>query len=884
MNFKLLLLSICLFALPVAAQTFSGMVTDTQNQPVPYASLYLRENQSGVTTNINGSFKISLPVGDYTCDVSCLGYTTTTWKFHQSISGTVKTFQLAERVYSLNEVSVHPGGEDPAYRIIRMVIAASPYYQNQIKAYSANIYVKGTGKLVRIPGILNLSKDVRNFTKKYKGKLLVIEQQREVNYKSPKSYKVRLLANKNSFPEQIKIGINPETINLYDRMIFDKLSPIAPGAFHYYKYVLICTTSEGKHTIYKIQVIPRHNETQLLSGYIYIVDDLWCVSACDMLIADSHTVANLKVSCQEVNKSVFMPVSVSSKLDIHGAGFQALASVTYGMRYRNVIVNKQIRSSVVGIDRKEEAVNSTIAPADNKKIANGKRLLANKRKYQKKIEELTAKLNNKGDLSKREIYELSRLSAKLYAAPDSLQSKHRFERLTPMDLMKVSEDSLANSRDSAYWDNVRTAPLLPEEEESYAHLITKKKEKEKSEDKKDWSDVTTWWNLLVHGNKFESKDGNKWFRCYDFTSLVPEFNFVDGFWVGYKFSLGTKLSKATSLEFSPAGYYATARHKWIGKGKLAFNYAPRRQGRLMIEGGSLTADYNEVSGESRFFDAVSALIYADNYIKLYNRQYLTLSNKIEPANGLLFTSSLSWERRTILENSLHHSLLGQNAEINHPLENTSFSMPENRLLKASFDLEFTPSHYYRMDGNRKVYDQTNNPTFTLGYSQAFDTNSKNLSSQFSQVRMGVRQKIDVGLFNHFTWGSEAGTFFNRKDMQFPDYYHFPTVMNTSSRRSFCYGFTLLDCYTYSTDNRWAMMNMTWETPYLLVKYLPFLRMKSFDEAIHVRALASGDRHPYLEVGYSVGVEEISRVGLFLGFDHTGYRSIGISLSFPLLFE
>lgn len=55
-------------------------------------------------------------------------------------------------------------------------------------------------------------------------------------------------------------------------------------------------------------------------------------------------------------------------------------------------------------------------------------------------------------------------------------------------------------------------------------------------------------------------------------------------------------------------------------------------------------------------------------------------------------------------------------------------------------------------------------------------------------------------------------------------------MNVSS------GFALLDNYAYSTHARWAQANISWYTPYLLLKHLPFLKKKRYDEALHLRSL------------------------------------------------
>lgn len=63
--------------------------------------------------------------------------------------GISRDLVLLERTYELSEVRVTNGGEDPAYSIMRHVIANAPYYRTQVKSYTAGTYLKGTGPCER---------------------------------------------------------------------------------------------------------------------------------------------------------------------------------------------------------------------------------------------------------------------------------------------------------------------------------------------------------------------------------------------------------------------------------------------------------------------------------------------------------------------------------------------------------------------------------------------------------------------------------------------------------------------------------------------------------------------------------------------------------------
>ena len=158
---------ICSFTISLWAQTFKGRVVDLAGNPIPYAALYLKELKTGFTTDDNGCFQTSFPAGQYTCEVSSLGFDGQTFSFSISAGDVEKNIVLSEQIYSLREVNVVKGVEDPAYSVMRKAIANAPYYRTQVKGFRAGTYLKGTGKMKTIPAILKLSKEVRKESKEF---------------------------------------------------------------------------------------------------------------------------------------------------------------------------------------------------------------------------------------------------------------------------------------------------------------------------------------------------------------------------------------------------------------------------------------------------------------------------------------------------------------------------------------------------------------------------------------------------------------------------------------------------------------------------------------------------------------------------------------------
>lgn len=805
------------------AQSFKGTVTDTDGKPVPYAALYLREMKSGLTTDEHGRFQTKLSAGQYTCEVSSLGFISQTFTFQMLNRDYEKDIVLAERTYSLPEVNITKGNEDPAYAVMRKAIARAPYYRTQIKSYTAGTYLKGTGKGTAIPAVLKLSKEVRKDAKEWLGKLFVLEQQQIVNFTAPNVWNNKVLANKNSFPEEIGVDMGITTINLYTPELFGKVSPLNKNAFSYYRFKLdACFVEEGQ-MINKIRVIPKKDDNRLLEGDLFIVEDLWCISAADVNVRATGLKAKIKITCKEVQSSVFLPVSITTSSTIDIMGFKAEASYLAAIHYREVKTDIQ----------PETSTDKTAKPVTANAVVQPK--------------------------------------------------KHKFERPARIGRKDTQVDSLADKRDSLYWTAIRSVPLRLEEVQSYQYKEEKIALKdlspgEKSEKKTAVGQVL---NTIMWGKTFRTSNKNAWLTLPGLSAYIPEYNFVDGFWLGVKLKTGVKLSESSTLRFVPSFYYTTARKNWIGQGELTLDYAPRNRGYLSLSGGLLSADYNSESGESRLINSMSSSLFGHNHLKLYENAFFTVDHAIEPANGLLFSSSLSWQRRKMLDNHIRKSWFKRDAEPNIP-ENTAFRpMPENDILKASFELEYTPAHYYHMSQGKKVYEASRYPTFALKYDRAFPMSGSRYLTSYHLMQFSAKQKIEFGMFNRLHWSVNAGSFFDAKNLQFPDFKHFASTRILVTERSFDTGFSLLDNYVLSTNTRWAQANVSWYTPYLLLKHLPFLSRKAFDEALHLRSIVIYGGRPYTEIGYSIGFSDMARIGVFAGFDCLKFHSVGVSFSLPL---
>ena len=850
-----------LFTLTLLAQTFRGRVIDERGEGISYATIYIMELMRGFTVDEDGNFQVQLPIGNYHGEVSSLGFTPRRIDVNMTSNGINQTIVLEDRIYSLSEIIINNKGEDPAYAIMRKAIAYAPYNGALVKGYSAEMYLKGSGKLKSIPSIMKLSKTVREDARKYMGKLFLLEEQRKVVFKYPNTWEGEVIAYSNTFPDNVNVEIGLSMIRFYEPQLLGKISPLSKGAFSYYRYKMEGCFVDGDRLINKIKVIPRKDNPQLLSGDLYIVDNCWCVSEASLRVKVNGANINTQITCKEVAPSIYLPVSVNMETQIDMLGVKAEANYLASVDYLDVDI-------------------STVHVARDSKTDNAELIVKSANKKQQKLQAKIDKLSSKEDITLSDAYQLNKLMEKQTQQIDTTKKSNRYERASRSTGLKT--DSLAMLRDSIYWQSVRSVPLKLEEEQSYTYQKELSLRTESATKQSKVASSNKVLSALLFGKTFKSKNDKTWMTLNDLSTYIPEYNLVDGFWVGATVSTGYKFSEATILSFTPSAYYATARKAFVGSLDVKLSYAPYRMGELQISGGQLTTDYNGSCGESRFINSISSSLFGRNDLKLYEKRFATISNQIELVNSLLFTTSLIWQRRSMLRNYVQHSWFGKRAEPNIPSVNTFHLMPINELLKMTLGLQYTPAHYYRTSKGKKVYESSAWPTFTIQYEKAFDINRAVTSSVFQSANVSAKQNIEFGMFNQLKWSASCGLFWDKNNMQFPDYKHFMSSGLPVTEHSFDETFVLLNNYAYSNNTHWAQAHVSWYTPYLIIKQIPILKRKLFDEALHFHIMKVNHCKPYAEFGYSIGISEMARIGVFVGFETFNYQHVGVSVSVPFL--
>jgi hypothetical protein len=247
---KILMLILCGHTLSVPAQKIEGTVYDDNGKILPFASILIKGATKGVIANNEGNFIFNLSPGNYTLVCYYVGYTAQEKTVNLSSTNVSVNFNLKVQQLLLKEVVIKEGGEDPAYEIIRQAIKKRPFYEKQVKAYEAEVYIKGIIKLRKLPekvfGKKIPDEDRNNIALDSSGKGIVYlsESVTKISIQQPGKTKLEVISGRESgsngfgfnFPAIISFYQN--NVNTFESRLNPRgfVSPIADGALNYYNY------------------------------------------------------------------------------------------------------------------------------------------------------------------------------------------------------------------------------------------------------------------------------------------------------------------------------------------------------------------------------------------------------------------------------------------------------------------------------------------------------------------------------------------------------------------------------------------------------------------------------------------------------------------------
>jgi hypothetical protein len=846
------------------AQCIKGKVISLSGTPVPFATIYSQEVSKGTTSNVDGNYTLDLPKGKHTLTIRYLGYKTKEIEVVCEDSIQERDIVLEEQLYKIPEVRILASGEDPAYGIMRKAVAMSYYYLNQVEAYDCRIYVKGSGKFENIPRLMKKTLKKEGLEE---GKPMIMENISDLHFELPDLIEENVISMRSTMQGEDVSPMGYVTLSLYND-IDGVISPLSRDAFAHYKFQLESSFYDQDYLVHKIKIIPRREGYDLYSGWIYIVEGFWHIHSAELQVEQKMFTIKINQVYSPVSDDVWMPISHNFDIDAHAMGFKVkfnyIASVSnYKVKLNSNIDHSLYRNMLVESKEYANEVNEVIAS------------------QQKEIKDLV----QKESLTKKESRKLKKLVRK-----DIEETKPKEKTLEEQDNINNVEDS-ALLRSVTYWDSIRPIPLTSYELEGYKEkdsiqlrmeTDTTYRDSVKNNDKK-----FTWGKLLM-GGSYNYENGHR----FSYGGLIDlghiNFNTVDGLKYGMEFNY-THSDDSTGRYFSlrQNSDYGFSRERMTNTLSMYYRYNGLKRASIRISGGRTTSDFDSRTGITENLNLITTLVLKENYLKLYQKDYVKFSHTTDIFNGLRLFTGFEYAQRKQLSNHtdfyLWNPLDNEFTSNVPPIDNFNTDLvSDHNASILSVNISYTPEYYYRINDGVKWNTRSRFPTFNLRYKKGikglFDSDVN-----FDHLELSINQGIHVRRLGAVRYNVTAGSFLNTSDLYFADYKHFGTntpFLIGSSEGSI---FRLFDYYEYSTSKSYFEGHIRLDNDRILLKRLPILNKTLMREAIYFNYLSTEGNLPYFEVGYGLNqIFLMFNVEVFAGFKGSQHEYTGIKIGIPFV--
>lgn len=831
-----LLFCLLIMGLQGQAAMLKGRVTDEKGEPLPFATLYLRNTTTGTATNEQGYYQLPLEPGTYEVVFQYVGYKAKVEQVIIEATDVERNITLQLDIYSLNEVEVKANEKDPAYAIVKAAIARRKYHLQEVLAFNCRVYTKGLGRLTNVPNRV-LGVKVNDLKP---GIVYLSESVSELSFRQPNKMHERMISSKVSgdsrgfsFNRASRFNFNfyynlLRAPGLSERAF---VSPIAANALLFYKYTLVGATQENGRYINKIKVTPIRRNDPAFEGYIYIIDDSWRLHSLNLKLTKAHQIeyadtVRVQQTFGPVQEGVWMLLSQKINVQFDSFGFKGngyFTTVYSGYKVQPAYPTAPtLTEPSVAIIPEVGQVPVEARLAIKKKIF---------RKQQK-------------------------------ARAEALFDKKKIKG----EVMAVEKD--ANKRDSAYWAEMRPIPLTTEEQKDYVikdsiRVIEESKPFKDSLDKK--SNQFEISNLFLSGYQYRNS-----FKQYSI-SLDPllgvpqgpsvlQYNTVEGavLNLGVHYRKGNEETNK-SLEINPTIRYGFANQKWQGQVTGNYAYNPLKFSSVSWSGGHFVSSFNNPESPPPIWNTLYTLLREQNYLKLYQKTYLNFGYGTEVRNGFFVRAALEYADRRPLTNATDYTFtdrpqkqFSSNVPVSAELANTAFS--RHQAITGTFSLQFRPGQQYINRPNEKWLLRSKYPTFRLNYAKGM-AGLFGSDVNFDYLAFTISDRQEFGLVGTSNYSVQVGAFLNKKALYFMDYKHF--AGNQTIYAGGFGGFQLLDYYRYSTAHRYLEAHFSHEFNGFIFNKIPLFRKLKWQEVASLNYLHTPKSRNYLEIG--VGIEHIFKI-------------------------
>ena len=298
-----LLLAFLLLCTVVHAQYFkiSGRITNTKLEPLPLASIQVKDITIGTTSKEDGSYELKLEEGFYDLVVTMVGFKPQVIPIVVN-KNLIQHFILeSDDAKNLSEVVVRGRSRDRSEEIIRNVIRQKETLQEASSSYSCNVYIKA----VQHDSIAQKQKKSKKpiadtSVRRIDPEILKMSMaQVSLHYDHESDHRIKEEGTgivKRGSPESLfYLSVTEADFNLYNNLLrapalspVPFLSPVSYSGLAAYRYKMLQVKKDDRGKIYTIGIRPRELSNVTIEGEIEILDSAWVILSARFRLPTYH--------------------------------------------------------------------------------------------------------------------------------------------------------------------------------------------------------------------------------------------------------------------------------------------------------------------------------------------------------------------------------------------------------------------------------------------------------------------------------------------------------------------------------------------------------------------------------------------------------------------
>lgn len=257
------------------------------------------------------------------------------------------------------------------------------------------------------------------------------------------------------------------------------------------------------------------------------------------------------------------------------------------------------------------------------------------------------------------------------------------------------------------------------------------------------------------------------FLNYDGPLLSTSFNTVQG-WktqVGLSYTKRDE-EKRTFTRIGSRFDYGFSENKLRVTGSYAHKFNNINNSMLTIFGGSSVNQFNNATPISNIVNSVSSLFFRNNFMKLYEKNFVAAYFGREITNGLNLNVTAEYSERKPLWNTTDYSVIKSDDvySSNNPLRpnsTTSSAFQKHNLVKGSvlMRIKFGQHYWTRPDGKYNIGND-NYPTIYVGYDKTFAATNKKY--EYDLISGRITHSLTLGNKGELQMNLKGGNFFQRQ--------------------------------------------------------------------------------------------------------------------------